>query len=41
LADLLPAFCASASPHDHLRTVAAAVLVLGMRLNRNPRARRR
>jgi transposase-like protein len=40
LADLLPAFSASASPQDHVRTVAAAVLVLGMRLNRNPRTRR-
>ncbi len=27
LADLLPAFSASASPHDHVRTVAPAVLV--------------
>ena len=40
LADLLPAFSASASVHDHVPTVAAAVLVLGMRLNRNPRPRR-
>ena len=37
LADLLPAFSARASPQDHVRTVAAAVLVLGMRLNRTPR----
>ena len=41
LADLLPAFSASASPHDHVRTVAAAALVLGMRLNRNPWVQRR
>jgi hypothetical protein len=41
LADLLPTFSASAIPQDHVRTVAAAVLVLGMRLNRNPRTRRR
>jgi hypothetical protein len=41
LADLLPAASASASPHDHVRTVAAAVLVLGMRLNGKPRSRRR
>jgi hypothetical protein len=43
LADLLPG-CASAAPasrQDHVRTVAAAVLVLGMRLNSNPRTRRR
>ena len=40
LADLLPTVSASASPHDHVRTVAAAVLALGMRLNRNPRTRR-
>jgi len=40
LADLLPAFSASASVHDQVPTVAAAVLVLGMRLNRNPRPRR-
>jgi hypothetical protein len=32
LTDLLPALPAAASPHDHVRTVAAAVLVLGMRL---------
>jgi len=41
MADLLPALSASASRHDHVRTVAAAVLVLGMRLNRTPRTRRR
>src|SRR6266542_1723633 len=41
LPDLLPAFSASASSHDHVRTVAAAVLVLGMRLGRQPRSRRR
>jgi transposase-like protein len=41
LADLLPAASTSPSPQDHLRTVATAVLVLGMRLNRNPRTRRR
>jgi len=28
LVDLSPAFSASASPHDHVRTVACAVLVL-------------
>jgi transposase-like protein len=32
---------ASANPQDHVRTVAAAVLVLAMRLNRKPRTRRR
>src|SRR5438445_13885658 len=39
LANLLPgcALSAAASRQDHVRTVAAAVLVLGMRLNRNPR----
>jgi putative transposase len=41
LAGLWPAFSASASAHEHVRTVAAAVLVLGMRLNRTPRSRRR
>ena len=41
LPDLLPTFSASASPHDHVRTVAVAVLVLGMRLSRQPRSRRR
>jgi IS6 family transposase len=43
LAELLPAFSGSvsASPQDHVRTVAAAVLVLSMRLNRTPRPRRR
>jgi transposase-like protein len=42
LADLLPAFSGcSASSHDHVRTVATALLVLGMRLNKNPRTRRR
>jgi len=40
LTDLLPAFSGTASQHDHVRTVAAAVLVLGMRLNRTPRTRR-
>ena len=43
LADLLPG-CASSVPasrHDHMRTVAAAVLLLGMRLNRIPRTCRR
>ena len=40
LPDLLPAFFASASPHDQVRTAAAAVLVLGMRLGRKPRLRR-
>jgi transposase-like protein len=38
LADVLPGSSASASRHDHVRTVAAAVLVLGMRLNRTPRS---
>ena len=37
MADLLQAFSASVSRHDHVRTVAAAVLVLGMRLGRTPR----
>ena len=41
LADLLPAFSPSASRHDHVRTLAAAVLVLDMRLGRQPRSRRR
>jgi transposase-like protein len=40
LASVLPSLSASASRHDHVRDVAAAVLVLGMRLNRAPRARR-
>jgi hypothetical protein len=35
LADLVPASSASASPHDHVRTVGAAVLALCMRLNGN------
>src|SRR6266567_3958874 len=34
LADLLPALSAATSPQDHVRTVASAVLVLGMRMNR-------
>src|SRR6266576_4604424 len=41
LADLMPACSVSTNRHDHVRTVAAAVLVLGMRLNRNPRTRQR
>ena len=41
LADVLPAFSAPVSLQDHVRTVAAVVLVLGMRLNRTPRPRRR
>lgn len=43
MADLLPgsALLPPASRQDHVRTVAAAVLVLGMRLSRNPRTRRR
>jgi putative transposase len=41
LTDLWPTFSASARRHEHVRTVAAAVLVLGMRLNRRPRTRRR
>jgi putative transposase len=40
LAHVLPTVSASISRQDHVRTVAAAVLVLGMRLNRKPRARR-
>jgi putative transposase len=40
LTDVLPAFSASASRQDQVRTVAAAVLVLGMRLNRKPQTRR-
>jgi transposase-like protein/predicted RNA-binding Zn-ribbon protein involved in translation (DUF1610 family) len=41
LADLSPALSASTRPQDRVRTVASAVLVLGMRLNRKPRTRRR
>jgi hypothetical protein len=41
LADLLPTFSASTNRQDQVRTVAAAVLVLGMRMNRKPRTRRR
>ena len=43
IADLLSgsALSPAASRQDHVRTVAAAVLVLGMRLSRNPRTRRR
>ena len=41
LADLLPALSASAIAQEHVRTVVAGVLVLGMRLNRTPRSRRR
>jgi IS6 family transposase len=41
LADLMPACSVSSSRHDHVRTVAAAVLVLAMRLNRTPGTRRR
>ena len=41
LAGLLPAFSAATSPQDHVRTVASAVLVLGMRMNRTARTRRR
>jgi transposase-like protein len=41
LGGVLPAFSGSISPHAHVRTVAAAVLVLAMRLNREPRTRRR
>jgi transposase, IS6 family len=40
LAGVLPAFSGSVSPHAYVRTVAAAVLVLGMRLNREARTRR-
>jgi transposase-like protein len=40
LAELLPAFSGSVSRHDQVRTVTAAVLVLGMRLSRRPRSRR-
>jgi hypothetical protein len=39
--ELLPAFSASARPQDRVRTVASAVLALGMRLGRKPRSRRR
>jgi transposase-like protein len=39
LTDLWPTSSASASQHDRVRTVAAAVLALGMRLNRAPRTR--
>ncbi len=43
LANLLPGcvLSAPANRQDQVRTVAAAVLVLGMRLNRNPRTRQR
>jgi transposase-like protein len=41
LAGLLPAFSVAASAQEHVRTLAAAVLVLGMRLNRTPRTRPR
>jgi len=41
LAELLPASSVSTSRHDHVRTIAAAVLVLGMRLGRQPQSRRR
>jgi transposase-like protein len=40
LADILPGLSASGSRHDHVRNVAAAVLVLGLRVNRLPRKRR-
>jgi hypothetical protein len=36
LGHLLPAFSISDSRHDQVRAVAAAVLVLGMRLNAGP-----
>jgi hypothetical protein len=39
--NVLPALSASASPHEHVRTAAGAVLALGIRLNREPRTRRR
>jgi putative transposase len=41
LGGVLPAFSGWVSPHARARTVAAAVLVLGMRLNRQPRTPRR
>jgi hypothetical protein len=41
LEDLFPTPVASTSAQDHLRMVAAAVLTLGMRLNRGPRTCRR
>jgi hypothetical protein len=41
LADLMAACSISSSRHERVRTVAAAVLVLGMRLNSKPRTRRR
>jgi len=40
LADVGPRLSASASRHDYVRDVAAAVLVLGLRVNRQPRKRR-
>jgi hypothetical protein len=40
LTDVLPAFSASTNRQDHVRTIAAAVFVLGMRLNRKPQIRR-
>jgi putative transposase len=40
LSGLLPAREAADGQHQHVRAVAAAVLVLGMRLNRDPRPRR-
>jgi transposase-like protein len=41
MSTLLPVASARVGPHDHVRAVAAAVLVLGIRLNREPRPRRR
>jgi IS6 family transposase len=41
LGDLWPTVRASTRRQDQVRTVAAAMLVLGMRLNRTPRTRRR
>jgi len=43
MTEVLPgcALSASANRQDHVRTVASAVLVLGMLLNREPRTRRR
>ena len=39
MTDVLPAVSASASRHDHVRDVPTAVLVLGLRVKRQPRNR--
>jgi transposase-like protein len=41
LTGVLPAFSGAVSPYAQVRTVAVAVQVVGMRLNREPRTRRR